>query len=100
MASTATQDVQEQILSTIRKSQEMALDALKTWVETVQSVTAKIPSVDVPFADRLPKPHEVVANSYGFAEQVLRNQKKFADEVLEVTSPLLPGEASKYASAR
>ena len=100
MASTATQDVQEQILSTIRKSQEMALDALKTWVDTVQSFTAKIPSVDVPFADRLPKPHEVVANSYGFAEQVLKSQKKFADEVLEVTSPLLPGEGSKYAAAK
>ena len=39
MASNITQDVQEQVLSTIRKSQEMAIDALKTWVETVQSVT-------------------------------------------------------------
>ena len=95
---TTTQDVQEQILSTIRKSQEMALDALKAWVDSVQSVTAKIPSVDVPFADRLPKPHEVVANGYGFADRMLKNQKKFADEVLEVTSPLLPGEASKSAA--
>ena len=98
MASTATQDVQVQILSTIRKSQEMALDALKPWVDSVQSVTAKIPSVDVPFADRLPTPHEVVASSYSFAEQMLKNQKKFTDEVLEVTSPLLPGEASKSAA--
>ena len=98
MASIATQDVQEQILSTIRKSQEMALDALKAWVDSVQSVTAKIPSVDVPFADRLPTPHEVVASSYSFAEQMLKNQKKFTDEVLEVTSPLLPGEASKSAT--
>ena len=100
MASTATQDVQEQILSTIRKSQEMALDALKAWVDSVQSLTAKIPSVDVPFADRLPKPHDVVASSYSFADQMLKNQKKFTDEVLEVTSPLLPGEASKYAAAK
>ena len=100
MASTAAQDVQEQILSTIRKSQEMALDALKAWVDSIQSVTAKIPSVEVPFADRLPKPHEVVANSYGFAEQMIKNQKKFADEVLEVTSPLLPGEAIKSAAAK
>jgi hypothetical protein len=90
MPSTVTQDVQEQILSTVRKSQEIALEALKTWVETVQSVTAKIPSVEIPFADQLPKPHDVVTSSYKFAEQVLSNQKKFADEVLEVTSPLLP----------
>jgi hypothetical protein len=101
MTNTTTQDVQEQILSTIRKGQEVALDALKTWVETVQSVTSRIPSVDVPFADRLPKPHDVVASSYKFAEQVLSNQKKFADEVLEVTSPLLPGqEDSKTASGK
>jgi hypothetical protein len=97
MPSTTTQDVQDQILSTIRKGQDVALDALKTWVESVQSVTTKIPSVDIPFADRLPKPHDVVASTYKFAEQVLSNQKKFADEVLEVTSPLLPGEDSKSA---
>jgi hypothetical protein len=97
MPNTTTQDVQEQIFSTIRKGQEVTLDALKTWVETVQSVTAKIPSVDLPFADRLPKPHDVVASTYSFAEQLLSNQKKFADEVLEVTSPLIPGEDSKSA---
>ena len=97
MPNTTTQDVQEQIFSTIRKGQEVTLDALKTWVESVQSVTAKIPSVDLPFADRLPKPHDVVASTYSFAEQLLSNQKKFADEVLEVTSPLIPGEDSKSA---
>jgi hypothetical protein len=97
MPNTTAQDVQEQIFSTIRKGQEVTLDALKTWVESVQSVTAKIPSVDLPFADRLPKPHDVVASTYSFAEQLLSIQKKFADEVLEVTSPLIPGEDSKSA---
>jgi hypothetical protein len=108
MASNVTQDVQEQILTTIRKSQEIALDALKTWVETVQSVTQSlpsIPSVSMPLADRLPSPHEVVARGYDFAEQILTNQRKFADEVLEVASPLLPGEengkvTSKSAAAK
>jgi ABC-type transporter Mla subunit MlaD len=103
MASTVTQDVQEQILSTIRKSQEIALDALKSWVETVQAITPNLPSVSVPFADRLPDAHELVASSYKFAEQILTSQKKFADEVLEATSPLLPGEgdgSSKSASAK
>jgi hypothetical protein len=100
MASNPSQEVQDQILATIRKSQEVALDALKTWVESVQSVTSKIPSVDIPFADRLPKPQDVVASSYKFAEQVLDNQKKFADKVLEVTSPLLPGDDSKPAAGK
>jgi hypothetical protein len=99
MTSNVSQDVQEQILGTIRKSQEMALDALKSWVETVQSVTSKIPSVDVPFADRLPKPQDVVASGYDFAEQLLSAQKKFADEVLAVTSPLLPGDDKGKSAA-
>src|ERR1700722_16572809 len=101
MASNITQDVQEQFLSTIRKSQEMTIDALKTWVETVQSVTQSlpsIPSVSLPLADRLPNPQDVVARGYGFAEQILTNQRKFTDEGLEVASPLLPGEDRKKSS--
>jgi hypothetical protein len=93
-STTTTQDMQEQILSTIRKSQEVALDALKTWVETVQSLTPSIPSVSLPLADRLPKPHDVVARGYDFAEEILTNQRKFADQVLEVASPLLPSDVN------
>jgi hypothetical protein len=99
-SSNIAQDVQEQVLSTIRKSQEMTIDALKTWVETVQSVTQSlpsVPSVSLPFADRLPNPADVVASGYDFAEQILTNQRKFASEVLEVASPLLPGDDTKTA---
>jgi hypothetical protein len=64
MASTPTQDLQNEVLNTVRKSQESVIDALKTWVETVQSITPKIPAVDMPFADKLPKPEEVVASAY------------------------------------
>ncbi|MGH3233206.1 MAG: hypothetical protein ACRDOH_08120 [Streptosporangiaceae bacterium] len=91
MASTPTQDLQEEFLSTIRKSQETVIDAIKTWVETVQSITPKVPSVQVPGADRLPKPEEVVASAYDFAEELLASQRKFAEEVLKATTSLLPG---------
>ena len=91
MASTPTQDLQDEFLSTIRKSQETVIDAIKTWVETVQSITPKIPSVQVPGADKLPKPEEVVASAYDFAEQLLAGQRKFAEEVLKATASLLPG---------
>ena len=91
MASTPTQDLQNEVLITVRKSQESAIDALKTWVETVQSITPKIPAVDMPFADKLPKPEEVVASAYDFAEQLLASQRKFAEEVLKATSSLTPG---------
>ena len=91
MASTPTQDVQNEILSTVRKSQESVIDAIKTWVETVQSITPKLPSVDVPFAGKLPKPEEVVASAYDFAEQLLATQRKFAEEVVKATRSLTPG---------
>jgi len=91
MASNPTQDLQNEVLSTVRKSQENVIDAIKTWVETVQSITPKVPEVDMPFVDKLPKPAEVVANAYDFAEQLLASQRKFAEEVLEAMSALNPG---------
>lgn len=87
----AAKDVQNEVLSTVRKSQEGVIDAIKTWVETVQSITPKIPAVDLPFTDKLPKPEEVVASAYDFAEQLLASQRKFAEEVLKATGSLRPG---------
>ena len=91
MASTPTQDLQNEVLNTVRKSQETVIDAIKTWVETVQSITPKVPAVDMPLAGKLPKPEEVVASAYDFAEQLLAGQRKFAEEVLKATSALTPG---------
>ncbi|HEY3649876.1 MAG TPA: hypothetical protein VGL33_18060 [Streptosporangiaceae bacterium] len=94
MASTSTttqQELQDQFLSIVSKSQEMALDAIKSMVDTVQTITPRIPAVDVPFADRLPKPQDVVASSYDFAQKLLSSQRKFADEVVKAAAPLLPG---------
>ena len=47
--------------------------------------------MQVPGADKLPKPEEVVASAYDFAEQLLASQRKFAEEVLKTTTSLLPG---------
>ena len=96
MANTPTQELQDEFLNTIRKSQETVIDAIRSWVESVQSIAPKIPAVQVPGADKLPKPEEVVASAYDFAEQLLASQRKFAEEVLKATTSLLPGtEASK-----
>jgi hypothetical protein len=99
MASTVTEELQDQILSTVRKSQEMALDAIKAMVDTIQNITPKVPSVGMPFADRLPKPEDVVASSYDFAQQLLTSQRKFADEIVKVTAPLLPGKGESESKA-
>ena len=93
MASTTipAKELQEQFLAIVSKSQEIALDAIKTIVESVQAVTPKLPAVDLPFADKLPKPGDVVAGGYDFAEQLLASQRKFAEEVLRATGSLRPG---------
>ena len=99
---TVTKELQDQFLSSVRKSQEVALDAIKTMVDTIQNITPKVPSVSMPFADRLPKPEAVVASGYDFAEQLLTSQRKFADEVVKATAPLMPGkgEAESKAAAK
>ena len=43
------------------------LEALQARVDAIRSVTPKVPSADIPFADRLPKPEEVVTNVCDFA---------------------------------
>ncbi len=95
MGNNPTQDLQNEVLSTVRKSQDAVVDAIKTWVETVQSITPNVPAMDMPFADKLPKPADVVASAYDFAEQLLQSQRKFAEEVLNATSSLTPGTENK-----
>ena len=93
--STSTQkEMQDQILSMVRRGQEIALDAIKTMVDTVQTITPKLPAVDVPFADQLPKPQDIVASGYDFAEKLLRTQRQFADDVVKAAAPLLPGNGA------
>jgi hypothetical protein len=98
MASTTTtstqQELQDQFLSIVTKSQEMALDAIKSMVDSVQTITPRIPAVDVPFADQLPKPQDVVASGYDFAQKLLTSQRKFADEAVKAAAPLLPGNGA------
>jgi hypothetical protein len=84
--------VQEEILSTVRKSQAAVVDAIQTWASAVQSITPSLPDLNVPLAEKLPKPQELVAGAYDFAEQLLASQRKFAEDVIKATAPLLPGQ--------
>ena len=93
MASNPVQQMQEELLSATRKSQEIVLQAIKTWVDSTQALTSKVPPAQLPLADQLPKPEDVVSGTYDFAEQVLANQRKFAEDILKVTAPLLPHDS-------
>ena len=91
MASIPTQ---EEVLAATRKSQEAMMAAIKTWLDSVRTATPKLPrltQVSLPFADRLPTPHDAVANAYHLAEQLLASQRKFAEDLVKATAPLRPG---------
>jgi hypothetical protein len=91
----AAQQVQEEILKTVRNSQSAVIEAIQTWARTVQSITPALPGlpdVNVPFADKLPKPQELIAGAYDFAEQLLASQRKFAEEVIKATASIVPGQ--------
>jgi hypothetical protein len=82
--------VPEEILSAVRKSQAAVVDAIQTWAGAVQSITPPLPELNVPFADKLPRPQDLVAGAYDFAEQLLASQRTFAEDVLKATGSLLP----------
>jgi hypothetical protein len=101
-ARTATQELQAQTLDWVRKSQDVAVEALKTWADAVQSVTPSLPVPAVPFFDKLPKPGELVADAFDFAGQLLAAQRKFAEDVIAVTAPVIseaPAEPAKKPAA-
>jgi len=98
MTRTSTQDLQQEFLATLRKGQKTIISALRIWVDTVTTVTPrllpltdKLPNVPVPFAGQLPTPEEAIDSAYGLAEQLLATHRKFAEDVLELTAPLMSG---------
>jgi hypothetical protein len=89
---TTSHEVQAEILDTVRKSQDIVVDAIKRWADTVQSITPSIPVPHLPYADKLPKPEELMASAYDFAEQLLASQRSFAENMLQATRPLTSGK--------
>jgi len=107
MASIPTQ---EEVVAATRKSQEAMMATIKTWLETVRTATPKLTSVyapltdklpklpaSLPFTDKLPTPQDAVANAYHLAEQLLASQRRFAEELLKATAPLMPGRSESSA---
>ncbi len=75
MATTIRQELEEEFLSTVRKGQETALDALKPLAGAVHYVIPTMPVVRVPLPGRLPTAHGAVAGGYEFAEHLLATQQ-------------------------
>jgi hypothetical protein len=63
-------------------------------------MTPSLPVPAMPFADKLPKPSELVADAYDFAGQLLAAQRKFAEDVIQITAPVVGGEAPAPAAKK
>jgi len=103
------QEVQAEIIKTVRRGQEavvITIGTVKAWADTVRSTAPrpsdlkltdlklseiKLPDLKLPFADRLPKPDELVGNAYDLAGKLLASQRKLAENAMRATSPLLKG---------
>ena len=82
---TATDDLQGQVLDTIRKGQEAVVDGLRSWTETAEQFVPR--TVAWPGADRYPSPAELVDTAYDFAAELLKAQREFLHKAIEVTTP-------------
>src|ERR1700728_1019020 len=94
MATTLMPELPREFLAAARKGQEYALDAIRTWAQTVQSAIPELRTPQFPFADRLPKPETVLANAYDFAGQLLASQRHFAEELLNATRAPAPARTA------
>ena len=83
-----SKSAQEQILATIEQGQELALAGVEAWAASVSSLTS---GIKLPTPVEAPAPKDVVANSFGFAEKLLKSQKTFAEKVVAASAPVLAG---------
>ena len=92
-----TNEVQEQILQTIRKSQEAVVDGVRAWSEAIEKVALPLPSN--PLADQLPKPIDAVDAAFDLAEQLLGAQREFAHNLLGAAEPIVERTKEQTAKA-
>jgi hypothetical protein len=77
---------QEQILASIKQSQDIALAGVEAWASAFApfAKAAQVP-VPVPF----PSASDFVASSFGFTEKILASQKAFAEKLVAASAPVV-----------
>jgi len=81
------QSAQEQTLKTLRDGQQAIIDSIRACAEAVERIVPQTPAL--PFSEQLPSPQEIVQTSFNFAEQLLKTQREFAENVLAAAEPVL-----------
>jgi hypothetical protein len=78
---------EEQILATVRQSQEAVVEAVAAWAKAVESLIPSLPPV--PGAEELPKPQAVIENAFDFAQKLLDAQRDFSRNLLAAAAPVI-----------
>ena len=99
MTSYLPKDVSDEVLKVISTSQQTVVDVVRAWADAVSPVVRSVPAVPIPFAGQLPKPADVVAGAYEFAEKFLASQRQFSEELLKAAAPLVPGHEQRETAA-
>jgi hypothetical protein len=79
--------LEDQVLETVRQSQEAVVKAVQTWAEAGKSLIPELPPL--PFSDQLPNTVDMVENAFNFADRLLATQRQFAAAVLDAAKPVL-----------
>ena len=85
------QKVQEQALDVVRKTQDAAVEAVSSWTETADKVTAQLPDFakgfEIPglaeFTKQFPTATEIIDSNFDFAQQVLNSQRELDRKSVE-----------------
>ena len=80
--------IQSKLFESIQAGQEAFLDSVRTWAETVELVSAKLP--ELAFAEPM-KPSQVFEAGVGFTEKVMASQRDFAARLFEAAQPAAKG---------
>ena len=78
---------QDQILGTVRQSQQAVVDAVAAWAKAVENLIPPAPAI--PGTEDLPKPDALVDNAFDFAARLLDAQREFAHGVIAAAAPVL-----------
>ena len=81
-----TEQAQEQTLAAIRQTQSTVIEAVQAWAQAVEKAVPETPSI--PYGDEIPSPKQLIQTSFDFAEQLLKAQREFAENLVAAAAPV------------
>ena len=81
-----TKAAQDKTLEAIKQSQSVIVDAVAAWAKAAEKTVPALPAS--PLAE-LPTPEEIVKTSFDFYGEVLAAQRKFANDLLAASAPVV-----------